>query len=1174
MRPFYRTKRSFYGTLRILFAETALLVSILFVGLFSPHLVQANSVANTEKGLADTLLLLLPATTNTTLGHKYIDPGTFRAISSDQDTLQEDVDYKLDPTLGLLTWMRPPPDSLYLEYRYLPVVLIDTLQHQAPLRAAQVDSLLAGQELSPSSSNTTFQSKGRFASNLRRSGHILRGVQVGSGRDVSLESGLHLSLDGRLAQDIEVKALLDDRTLPIQPEGTSRRLDELDQVYVDVTAGRTRGRFGDYRLNFDAGRYGRIDRRLEGGMIETRQPDWNARAAGAVTRALFHTNQFTGSDGVQGPYRLTGRNGELNLIVIGGSERVYVDGIERQRGELSDYTIDYNRGEITFTPHLPITSESRIEIDFEYSPEAFPRNLYAGQTGYTSPSERFTLVANVAFEGDDPDRPLAFDMTPSIRSALRDADISSGYAYVPSADSLGTNQGDYHRADTTWTDGNSYSIFHFVDPADNGDPRGEWQVVFSEVSNGQGDYERTYDALLGNYRYEWVGPGQGDWVAARRLPLPEQRRNAAISMRAEPGRWLVLGADLGASQYDPNTVARGDGDFGAAQSYTANLKPWELETGRIPLQIDLNARSEQASYRSFARTRATEFDRTWGLDSLSTGQNEDELGARFTLRPTTSTSIEGGFGSLERSSPDTATNRTSFSSQRWDVAARHQRERLTLNGHFESIHSDRDGASSNYTSDWERVSANAGYRLGSAFQPTLDGELEQRDLRYLQDPYVDFAGHRYRRWRANWNLLPLNGHTGTLFYQQRYRDSQVGSGLYDALYDEWSTGGQWSWKPRLLPLRGDLELNHSVKNFSVADSADVTSDLASLHTGWSPLNGALTSDLNYRLSRTVTRPSVLIAYPVPVGQGDYIRVDDEYVYDPEIGDIILRPEPTGDALPTTDLAAALNLDWSPHRLPNGRGDIDGFGWEDISLVTQLEAQEITRWDQSSDIYLLRLGNFQTDSTVTGRLFLRQEMYLFRPSRVFNLRLRYEGEKRLTNLYLTGAERYGRDAWDLRTRNALTRDLDMENEASYERRSKNFARRNSVDRFVLNRISSQLSYRLSSVWRISWQTRGLLDRDITNGTDVQGLGLKPGITMALREKGRISLEFESLWIESPIASIPYDLADGRPPGRNGRGNLRADYRLGSNMTGRAVYTVRLDQGRTPIHLARVEVNAFF
>jgi hypothetical protein len=83
---------------------------------------------------------------------------------------------------------------------------------------------------------------------------------------------------------------------------------------------------------------------------------------------------------VQGPYRLTGRNNERAIIIVPGSERVYIDGIEMVRGETNDYTIEYGNGEVFFTAQRLITSASRIVVDFEYSDRQYPRNFFAAGT--------------------------------------------------------------------------------------------------------------------------------------------------------------------------------------------------------------------------------------------------------------------------------------------------------------------------------------------------------------------------------------------------------------------------------------------------------------------------------------------------------------------------------------------------------------------------------------------------------------------------------------------------------------------------------------------------------------------------------------------------------------------------------------------------------------------------
>jgi hypothetical protein len=1149
-----------------LFNWVSIIIALISLQLVPNHLFAQNE--NGSRGSFSDWITIERDSTTAFLGKRYLDPNTLTVITINLDTLKFESDYQVDPTNGTLLLLKEIfTDSIYVSYKYLPIDQIGTVQLNRLIRISELDSL---QSENPSSFRSSTSINGRMKSkrsslqNLRRRGQVIRGVQVGTGRDVSLESGLQLSLEGQLAQNIRIKALLDDRSMPIQPEGTSSRLDEIDQIYVDIISGRSQGRFGDYHLKFDAGKYGVIDRRLEGALFQYNGVDTKVKAAGAVSRAILHTNRFNGQSGVQGPYILTGRNGETDFVLIGGSEKVWINGKRLNRGISADYTINYNRGEITFTPHFTISSESRISVEFEYSPEAFPRNLYAGSIEHQFMNDDLDLKISYMQEGDDYDRPVGFEMTSGIKSELENVGNAS-VAYIPSADSLGINKGDYTKVDTMWTQtGETYTIFKFVEPDEDGLPLGEWSVVFSEIGVGNGDYKRDYDPLIGTYYYVWVGENEGSWVAKRKLPLPELHRHGSASLNLNRlNKNLIFNADFGFSEFDQNTLSRTDNDQTGSAMELGGVYTLPSRNGNFsPLEFEYKFLHEEAGYKPFARTKRVEDSRYWGRDSVATGTDILQNEGRLRFRPRNNLEFDVGGASQKNGESD--------QSSRWDTGINLSDKRVDILSRFESI-SDKSLTGSK----WKRANGSGTYRLSSNLSPSVEGEWEERRFEKQTSTIPSIRDDfRYQRVKSGLNVEGFKNHNGQLWVETRQRDIENDDGKFVKNYDELGEGLLWKWLSSKISLRSEIEVSHVEKKFSSGDSTDISTDLATLHSSWSPLSGALTADLNYNLSQTVARPNVLIAYQVPVGQGDYVRVGDEYIYDPEIGDIILRPEPSGEALPTTDFSAALNFDWSPHRLPGMSSGIDGFGWEDISLSTQLEAVEITRWDKPSDIYLMNFNTFQTDSTVEGRLTLRQDIFFFRNSRDNNGRIRYLGQTRLSNLYLTGSERFGRDVWEGRLRNTLTTAIDLETNSSYERRFKRFARRSSTDYFRLLRIGSELNWRANTSWKISCRVRGMLDRELAAASDVQAVTVRPGVTWTSRNRGRLTADFEMFWVTTDEVSIPYDLVEGRPKGRNGRGNIRADYKIGDHITARFNYTIRLDNGREPIHLARMEMSAFF
>ena len=141
-------------------------------------------------------------------------------------------------------------------------------------------------------------------------GTLLRGFSLGTNKDLSVNSGLRLQLSGKLSKDITIVAALTDENTPIQPEGNTERLEELDKVFIQIKHKIGTATFGDYELKTDVGEFGRIDRKLQGVIGKVNLENYSGSIAIAGARGKFNTMQFNGIDGVQGPYRLHGVNNE------------------------------------------------------------------------------------------------------------------------------------------------------------------------------------------------------------------------------------------------------------------------------------------------------------------------------------------------------------------------------------------------------------------------------------------------------------------------------------------------------------------------------------------------------------------------------------------------------------------------------------------------------------------------------------------------------------------------------------------------------------------------------------------------------------------------------------------------------------------------------------------------
>jgi hypothetical protein len=195
---------------------------------------------------------------------------------------------------------------------------------------------------------------------------------------------LNLQLNGNIGDGYHIKAAITDKNLPIQPDGTTVQIQEFDKVYIQIDKDEHSVLAGDFDAFNPKGYFMRYNRKLKGAQYSYLghefNKSWNIKTSAAVSRGKFVRQNITPIEGNQGPYPLRGENGELYIIILAGSERVYIDGQLLRRGEDADYIMDYNQSEITFTRQILINARHRITIEFQYAEFNYQKSQLSFET--------------------------------------------------------------------------------------------------------------------------------------------------------------------------------------------------------------------------------------------------------------------------------------------------------------------------------------------------------------------------------------------------------------------------------------------------------------------------------------------------------------------------------------------------------------------------------------------------------------------------------------------------------------------------------------------------------------------------------------------------------------------------------------------------------------------------
>lgn len=514
-------------------------------------------------------------------------------------------------------------DSIKLCYRVFPVAksshyfLYDTIIRQNPLR--------------PDYANPTYEVKSSrdwwLSPGINYSGNFTRGLSTGNSQSLVLNSSLNLQLSGDLGDGFSILGAISDNQIPIQPEGNTRQIQEFDKLFIKLSKNKQQLTAGDFEIGKPTGYFMNYYKKNKGGLLETQHQihSWNIdnKLGFAISKGKSNRLTLKTQNGNQGPYRLSGNNNEQFIILLAGSEKVWIDGTLLQRGEDADYSIDYNLAEIKFTARRIISDVSRVIIEFEYLDQNYTRSLSVLQTTaqknnvgiyFNFYNEQDSKSPAVAGDLDSLDKLILAQSGDDLKSAVRSGIMKAG-------SNFNINRVYYRERDTIVTVNGNPALYHYLYYDPNADSTA-LQVGFSEVTAGTGNYNLKLSTANGRV-YEWVAPdpvsgkSSGNYEPVVPLIAPQRHTMMTGGLNWKSKQNIQTGFEVALSSLDKNRLSslQDDDNVGLAFKFQSISPRFRLIDSLISLQASVYYEFNQKNFTPVNPYRSVEFARDWNITS-------------------------------------------------------------------------------------------------------------------------------------------------------------------------------------------------------------------------------------------------------------------------------------------------------------------------------------------------------------------------------------------------------------------------------------------------------------------------------------------------------------------------------------------------------------------------------
>lgn len=473
---------------------------------------------------------------------------------------------------------------------------------------------------------------------LNVSGSKTIGFSVGEDGGFVMGSALRLSLRGEIAKGLFLEGRLSDQDIPLQPEGQTATLREIDEVALKLYTSKWSLTLGDLLFEFGEINADALHTRVQGAEAEV----YGAKRAGMFhwsrTLGEVYSYQFLGQYGKQRDYYMHGKEGEVYISVISGTEKIWRNGTLLSRGD--DYQIEYGEGRVDFTGAFLVRGDDEFLVEFQYTRREYPSSILA--ISIEDSSQGWHVGARLIREDEDKYRPLKASISTNDRK---------NFSTLADGATEGRTEGvSVVAKDSAWTSDlyiNEGNVWVWVDSLRYISIKNAGQKVvrvrFSLQTGG------GYAQLSGG-RYIWIGEGLGTYAPGEVVRLPREKNHSVLWL-STPDTWKLQGKhfsrlEIRNSWVKSNLYNENDASSGAYLMWHGNqILGKELDKGGYSaLEWDHKATVVSPAYEPYSwQGDAYTWERKWNTPDTLGIHNYLAGEGRLTWRPLSVTSmyIEG-----------------------------------------------------------------------------------------------------------------------------------------------------------------------------------------------------------------------------------------------------------------------------------------------------------------------------------------------------------------------------------------------------------------------------------------------------------------------------------------------------------------------------------------------------